>query len=197
MKNTIRFLINFNLFFVFVSCGTVTIETSNNFEQVELPDSSIVYLNQNSSISYSKNFDARQVTLEGEAFFIVTPRDIPFFVTTELGEVKVLGTEFNVNTSVEKLEVEVEEGNVEMKVKGNKVMKEIKKAGRGVYVDTEGAIQEGKAEFNHKLWIKNLELELKKVGKELKKGAKELNKESKKLHKHIKNETKKINKKIN
>jgi ferric-dicitrate binding protein FerR (iron transport regulator) len=65
-----------------------------------LPDGSIVYLNASSAVRYPKSFRGNQrcVELTGEAFFDVkkdAPR--PFIVKTPHGEIKVLGTSFNVN----------------------------------------------------------------------------------------------------
>jgi len=67
--------------------------------QVMLPDGSQVWLNAGSRLNYPRNFsnDAREVTLEGEAFFMVrADAKRPFFVHTSAIHVKVLGTSFNV-----------------------------------------------------------------------------------------------------
>ncbi len=67
------------------------------FAQVTLPDGSEVQLNSESSISYRPHFlAARNVRLEGEAFFEVTKSDKPFVVETFNARTTVLGTEFNV-----------------------------------------------------------------------------------------------------
>lgn len=68
---------------------------------VVLPDSSRVTLNADSRISYPRRFaaDAREVKLEGEAYFeVAKDRQRPF--TVEVGGTKVtaLGTEFNVRS---------------------------------------------------------------------------------------------------
>lgn len=65
----------------------------------ELPDGSVVRLNTQSVITYNKKSWAndRAIELEGEAFFEVEKGN-PFIVKTNLGEVEVLGTSFNVNT---------------------------------------------------------------------------------------------------
>jgi len=68
-------------------------------EPYQLADGSMVYLNGNSEISFSKNFGVknRKVTLKGEAFFEVQRNeDIPFSITTCKTTTKVLGTSFNV-----------------------------------------------------------------------------------------------------
>jgi ferric-dicitrate binding protein FerR (iron transport regulator) len=67
---------------------------------VTLSDGTEVWLNSGSHISFPKIFakDKRIVTLEGEAFFIVTKNELkPFVVNTSNSQIKVLGTSFNVN----------------------------------------------------------------------------------------------------
>jgi len=63
----------------------------------QLPDQSTIQINDGSSITYNKKTfdDARNVFLEGEAFFQVTKGN-PFTVATTNGSVEVLGTSFNV-----------------------------------------------------------------------------------------------------
>ncbi|SMB83876.1 FecR family protein [Hymenobacter roseosalivarius DSM 11622] len=66
--------------------------------EVLLPDSSRVWLNEGSTLTYAATFSAaeRLVQLEGEGFFKVrrNPRQ-PFIVKTGLATTKVLGTSFN------------------------------------------------------------------------------------------------------
>ncbi len=65
---------------------------------VKLPDGSEVWLNAKSKLVY-KTFSAshRQVELNGEAFFKISRNEqAPFVVKTDLCEVEVLGTSFNV-----------------------------------------------------------------------------------------------------
>lgn len=64
-----------------------------------LPDSSVVWLNAGSRISYNQNeFGAksRDVSLSGEAFFEVKKTGLPFIVKTGVVKIRVLGTAFNV-----------------------------------------------------------------------------------------------------
>lgn len=65
---------------------------------VTLPDSSHVWLNAGSLISFDQHFgtDNRSLTLEGEAFFDVEKSKVPFKVHTVAYEIAVLGTAFNV-----------------------------------------------------------------------------------------------------
>ena len=64
-----------------------------------LPDGSLVRLNSMSRLSYPERFagGSRDVYLEGEAFFDVTPSSQPFTVNTGKVQVQVLGTSFNVS----------------------------------------------------------------------------------------------------
>lgn len=64
---------------------------------IRLPDSSFVTLNAGSEIQYDKKsyHKNRKVTLKGEAYFQVK-KGVPFTVFSDLGEVRVLGTSFNV-----------------------------------------------------------------------------------------------------
>ncbi len=66
---------------------------------ITLPDSSKVWLNSGSKLTFSSDFKhgARKVFLEGEAFFSITKdKNHPFQVKTTDIEIEVLGTDFNV-----------------------------------------------------------------------------------------------------
>lgn len=80
---------------------------------VNLPNGSAVYLNANSTISYSEKTwkEERKVSLQGEAFFEVTKGN-RFVVSTEYGSVEVLGTSFNVRVRNQRLEVSCKTGKV-------------------------------------------------------------------------------------
>jgi ferric-dicitrate binding protein FerR (iron transport regulator) len=160
---------------VFTSCSKVKVETKDNFDAVNLPDGSQVYLNRNSSVSYDKNFNPRNIELEGEAFFSVVSGETPFAVKTNQGEVDVLGTEFNVKAEAEELEVDVEEGVVDLKTKNDN--SKLKKGEMAVYNEGKGAIKKGKSEFQFRKWMQQLKIEFKKMGREFKKTGKEVGKE--------------------
>lgn len=68
--------------------------------QILLPDGSRVWLNAGSKLDYPEHFAAhqsREVTLEGEAFFVIKPdAERPFRVHTRSFHIRVLGTSFNV-----------------------------------------------------------------------------------------------------
>ncbi|MDY8137198.1 FecR family protein [Aquimarina sp. 2201CG5-10] len=78
-----------------------------------LPDGSSVELNAASTLSHQRFFwsKERTVDLDGEAFFKVAPGKT-FTVKTNLGDVKVLGTEFNVKARSEEFNVACYHGKV-------------------------------------------------------------------------------------
>ncbi|MBK3519827.1 FecR family protein [Carboxylicivirga marina] len=86
-------------FTLFTNQQETIIITSQNTEQVTLPDGTIVDLNYGSQISYPKNFnsDIREVKLTGEAFFdVARDENKPFVIETAQLKIEVLGTSFNV-----------------------------------------------------------------------------------------------------
>jgi transmembrane sensor len=90
--------------------------------QIQLPDGSVVRLNSSSSLTYDKNFgkNIREVSLTGEAFFDVTKDSShPFIIHTNVIDIKVLGTEFNVRSYPSDVNTETSliRGKVEVTVK--------------------------------------------------------------------------------
>ena len=81
-----------------------TIEVPRGGEyRLVLPDGSMVWLNSDSELKFPMNFagERRKVFLKGEAYFQVAhDRQKAFVVVTDDIEVKVYGTEFNINTRV-------------------------------------------------------------------------------------------------
>lgn len=82
---------------------TETVQAPQNAPQhIQLADGSTIDLNAGSQIRYQPNLMRwkRAIHLQGEAFFDVAKAQQsgpPFTVTTDLAEVTVLGTQFNVN----------------------------------------------------------------------------------------------------
>ena len=92
-----------------------TIVAQDSTTMVNLPDGSQVYLNENSRLSYTKDFGKgnRTVQLEGEGYFeVVSNSEAPFFVHTDPTTVRVVGTSFNVNSSGQAVKVTVNSGKV-------------------------------------------------------------------------------------
>lgn len=88
-------------------------------KEVVLPDGSLVTLNSSSVLTYPSSFEGntRKVSIEGEAFFDITPNTAkPFIINAGQARIKVLGTSFNVNAypGIETVEVVVKTGKVEV-----------------------------------------------------------------------------------
>lgn len=89
----------------------------NERKSITLPDSSEVWLNENSKLTYDPRFAQRHVTLEGEAFFEVERLvERPFEIRSGEAVTTVLGTSFNVRAyaAEDKIEVTVKTGKVAM-----------------------------------------------------------------------------------
>lgn len=82
------------------TAGIQTIEVPvGSRSHIILADGTSVWLNTGSKLTYKSDFSSttRDVSLEGEGYFEVTPnKTIPFIVHTSNIQVKVLGTKFNV-----------------------------------------------------------------------------------------------------
>lgn len=102
--------------------GTVTLTATTDKKEVTLPDGSRVFLNRNSQLSYNKGFakDHRDVTLQGEAFFDVTPdAGNPFTVQAGPSHTTVLGTSFVIKAYEKKtIQLNVVTGKVAFAGKG-------------------------------------------------------------------------------
>ncbi|WKN44954.1 FecR family protein [Tunicatimonas pelagia] len=104
----------------FIALGTHSYQTAyGESERIVLPDSSVVILNANSELRYSRSWDQdspRQVELIGEAFFSVTHQvnQQKFIVQANDLAIEVLGTEFNVNNRRGKTAVMLQRGSVRL-----------------------------------------------------------------------------------
>jgi len=87
---------------------------------IALPDSSIIQLNSNSTLSWDRKWEKenqRVVKLDGEAFFQVRNLDnMPFKVNTDDVTIHVIGTEFNVNSRRQQTQEYLEEGKVDVTI---------------------------------------------------------------------------------
>lgn len=101
--------------------------------QVVLPDGSKVWLNAASSLRFPAGFEGneRRVELSGEAYFEVEKGKMPFIVklisgaNSEAGEVKVMGTHFNINNYADEgsIKTTLLEGMVQVVSHGSAVLK--------------------------------------------------------------------------
>ncbi|MEZ5069766.1 MAG: FecR domain-containing protein [Bacteroidales bacterium] len=87
-------------------------------QSVNLPDGSLVVLNEGAILEYPKKFRGdRSVRLDGEGFFqVMADPAHPFHVQSGSVRITVLGTRFNVkrNPGLDEVEVYVESGTVEV-----------------------------------------------------------------------------------
>ncbi len=109
---------------------TLVQNSKGNKTSLLLPDSSVVFLNANSTLEYSDDFGktSRNVRLQGEGFFDVRKGKHDFIVTTQNLSIQVKGTRFNVSSAdtdgTEK--TTLEEGRVILQVKGKKATYDMK-----------------------------------------------------------------------
>ena len=79
---------------------TKIIAPVGNKTQVVLPDSTYVWLNSGSELSYPSNYSAKNriVSMKGECFFdVVKDPEHPFIINISKFKIKVFGTRLNVN----------------------------------------------------------------------------------------------------
>jgi ferric-dicitrate binding protein FerR (iron transport regulator) len=88
---------------------------------ITLQDSTEVILNYMSELRVNRWSieKTRHVTLKGEALFHVHKNGTPFVLTTDIGTVQVLGTQFNVRVRDNKMEVAVLSGIVKVSMNKN------------------------------------------------------------------------------
>ena len=180
-----RIPVHFNIILIIliiltVGCaGEIEISTADNFEQVELPDSSIVYLNHNSKLTYDESFNPRTLRLEGEAFFSVNDGETPFKIISPEGEeITVLGTEFNLIINPKNVILEVEIGKVNIRI-GDK-SNDVGRGKRLFYGRHDNGLHLGHAKHKHRNWISVMSKDFGKSGKVLKRSFKHSNKVGKK-----------------
>jgi len=106
-------------FFLFSGGEVHQVTEMGELKTILLPDSSEIRLNVNSSVRYAEKWnakDAREVWIEGEAFFTVTHKrnNQRFVVHTRDMDVQVTGTAFNVNTRRVQTQVVLNNGVVKL-----------------------------------------------------------------------------------
>ena len=99
----VAFLGFFTYQFSGLSSDTVSYQIEQGKKKIRLPDGSQVWLNEGSSISFTKGFKGgRAIDFEGEAYFEIEKNKGTFTITTPETSVEVLGTAFNLNTQTNK-----------------------------------------------------------------------------------------------
>lgn len=120
--------------------------------RIILPDSSIVLLNGNSQIRYSRNFndENRNIELKGEGYFDVR-KDLSrqFIVRTSELDVKVFGTSFNVKAYENDNTVEVGLKNGKIGIDRNeKIIAQLTPGQVATFDKTEQKLDVGKMDIN-------------------------------------------------
>lgn len=94
----------------------VQVQSIENTVTDTLPDGTVITLNRNSKLGYPSRFaGSRNVKMEGEVFFDVTPDSHkPFIIEVNDVTVTVVGTSFNVKSRNGKTEVIVKTGVVQV-----------------------------------------------------------------------------------
>lgn len=134
----------------------ITYSTLNNKSKVVLPDGTEVWLHNKSSLTYNfdKDSEQREVNLTGEAYFSVKhDAERPFVVAANGVQIKVHGTQFNVNSysSSKKVLVSLFEGSVSMNADSKDVFLKPGEEGTFDVKSKEMTVSEGDVEFA-KVW---------------------------------------------
>ena len=116
----------------------------------ELPDGTQLTLSRNSTVALAESdfLDARNLELEGKAYFNVT-KGSPFTISTKNGDVKVLGTSFDVDARDGQLVFKVYSGVVQIS-KGDKSTK-LHKGEIGV-IDSRDLSVSNNSDINSQAW---------------------------------------------
>lgn len=129
--------------------------------RIILSDSTIVWLNSDSQLTYGNDFDGntRLVTLSGEGYFNVK-KDIkrPFIVRTPNADVKVFGTRFNVCAYPNEplTEATLEEGKIGVYITGKPDSIEVTPGQRLVFDKQSGSISLNQVNTNlYTSWKEN------------------------------------------
>lgn len=111
----------------------ITRQTGQAILTDTLPDGTIATINNQSQLQYPVQFTGkREVQLNGEAFFNVTPNAAkPFIISAGPVRIKVIGTSFNVRKGTDSIEVVVKTGIVRMLT--NKDSITLKAGKKGIY----------------------------------------------------------------
>lgn len=152
----------------------VIASSAHAVKEVTLPDNSHITLAENSALQYDRlayGKKNRNVTLNGKAYFSVTHQEqCPFRVQTELANIQVLGTQFQVTANANQTSATAESGKVRFY---NKEQKEaILTKGMYAFINQKGQMQINKqSDPNTFAWKTHVfvynEAPLKKVVKEL------------------------------
>lgn len=101
------------IFFPHSAAQTILADTE--VREVHMKDGSTIYLRKGASLEIAKGYgdNNRNLSLDGEAFFEVTPnKKVPFIINTSSTRIQVVGTSFLVNTNDDQVALKVRTGLV-------------------------------------------------------------------------------------
>ncbi len=132
-----------------------TILADTEVKEVRLKDGSTIYLRKGATLQVAKGYgeNSRSLSLEGEAFFEVTPnQEVPFIVTTSSTRVQVVGTSFLVSTNDDKVALTVRTGLVSFSSKSDADKKILVAAGEQALFQENELEKTGNADRNADAW---------------------------------------------
>jgi len=131
----------------------------NETKELKLSDGTIIFMNENSKLSYPKIFEKneRKINFEGEAYFqIVHNESQPFYIYTKNSITKDIGTEFNLRALSSEIQeiITVSEGIVQYsEIEKTDKSVELKIGERGI-IDLENNVIEKQinSDLNYLSW---------------------------------------------
>lgn len=104
---------------------------------IALADGSEIVMNTGTAISVDYSAQHRRITLhDGEAYFVIAPdAQRPFDVQTHAGQIRALGTEFNVKTGRDEVNVTVYQHAVRVTANGGKFLASLPEGQQVVFSD--------------------------------------------------------------
>lgn len=136
----------------------IAVQSMQELRSVQLADGTNVLLNTGSQLRYPANINSasiREVELSGEAYFDVAHDEgRQFVIRTAAADVAVLGTAFNLRAipGESTIEVEVEEGSVELRPSNGSRIARIHPKQRGVFDSTSGISINKEPSLNAHAW---------------------------------------------
>lgn len=129
--------------------------------QIVLPDSTRVWLNSGAELQYPGDFTAqnRKVTMKGECFFDVTKDpEYPFIVEGSKLQIKVYGTQFNVNEDrfTKGTDVTLISGKVEVYNQNNQLLSKLNPGEQLIYKNELSRVQKTQNPEALTSWINNM-----------------------------------------
>ncbi len=118
--------------------------SSGEVKSFTLPDGSLLWLGENSNVSFPENFTGKRVVeMEGLAFYKVLKNNTPFQVNTGMLSVEVTGTSFSVSNypGTSDIETMLVEGVVKINDSKGQLIKQLKPDEKFIFNKASGSFQ--------------------------------------------------------